>query len=111
MDAARETTEGEFSGMEAATEYAVLLFGYEAGVLTTPITRKNITTLKDFDSKWKDMLEAGEAQLLEGAGYQSKGVYRPAPDCRMHTNTADCFCPVCQRAISRVIEFYINSVK
>ena len=38
--------EGEFSGMEAATEYAVLLFGYEAGVLTTPITRKNITTLK-----------------------------------------------------------------
>ena len=72
---------------------------------------QNITTLKDFDSKWKDMLEAGEAQLLEGAGYQSKGVYRSAPDCRMHTNTADCFCPVCQRAISRVIEFYINSVK
>ena len=72
---------------------------------------QNITTLKDFDSKWKGMLEAGEAQLLEGAGYQSKGVYRPAPDCRMHTNTADCFCPVCQRAISRVIEFYINSVK
>ena len=38
--------EGEFSGMEADTEYAVLLFGYEAGVLTTPITRENITTLK-----------------------------------------------------------------
>lgn len=67
---------------------------------------QNITTLKDFDSKWKDMLDAGQAQLLEGAGYQSKGVYRPAPDCRMHTNKADCFCPVCQRAISRIIEFY-----
>ncbi len=38
--------EGEFSGMEADTEYAVLLFGYEAGVLTTKITRENITTLK-----------------------------------------------------------------
>lgn len=38
--------EGEFSGMEAGTEYAVLLFGYEAGVLTTKITRQNITTLK-----------------------------------------------------------------
>ena len=37
--------EGEFSGMEAHTEYAVLLFGYEAGVLTTKITRENITTL------------------------------------------------------------------
>ena len=67
---------------------------------------QNITTLKDFESKWKDMLDAGQAQLLEGAGYQSKGVWRPAADCRMHTNRADCFCPVCQRAISRIIEFY-----
>lgn len=67
---------------------------------------QNITTLKDFDSKWKDMLEGGEAQLLEGAGYQSKGVFRGAHDCRMHTNTAESFCPVCQRAISRLIEFY-----
>lgn len=67
---------------------------------------QNITTLYDFESKWKDMLEAGEAQLLEGAGYQSKGVYRGAEDCRMHTNKADAFCPVCQRAISRIIEFY-----
>ena len=72
---------------------------------------QNITTLKNFDSKWKDMLDAGQAQLLEGAGYQSKGVYRPAPDCRMHTNKADCFCPVCQRAISRIIEFYTVSRK
>lgn len=67
---------------------------------------QNITTLKDFESKWKDMYEAGEAQLLEGAGYQSKGVWRGAKDCRMHTNAADAFCPVCQRAISRLIEFY-----
>ena len=67
---------------------------------------QNITTLKDFASKWKDMLDAGQAQLLEGAGYQSKGVWRPAPDCRMHTNKADSFCPVCQRAIGRIIEFY-----
>ena len=72
---------------------------------------QNITTLKDFDSKWKDMLDAGQAQLLEGAGYQSKGVYRPAPDCRMHTNKADCFCPVCQRAISRIIDFYTTARK
>ena len=67
---------------------------------------QNITTLADFESKWKDMLEAGEAELLEGAGYQSKGVYRPAKDCRMHTNRPDSFCPVCQRAIARIIEFY-----
>ncbi len=67
---------------------------------------QNITTLADFQSKWKDMLDKGQAELLEGAGYQSKGVYRPAMDCRMHTNKAGCFCPVCQRAIARVIEFY-----
>lgn len=67
---------------------------------------QNITTMKDFDAKWKDMLDAGKAELLEGAGYQSKGVWRGAQDCRMHTNTADAFCPVCQRAISRLIEFY-----
>jgi hypothetical protein len=44
--------------------------------------------------------------VYEGAGYQSKGVYRPYPDCRMKTNAADAFCPVCQRAIARMIEFY-----
>ncbi len=66
---------------------------------------QNITTLFDFDSKWKDMLDSGEAQLLEGAGYQSKGVYRGSEDCRMHTNKAESFCPVCQRAIGRMIEF------
>ena len=67
---------------------------------------QNITTLADFESKWKDMLDAGQAELLEGAGYQSKGVYRPADDCRMRTYRPDHFCPVCQRAISRIIEFY-----
>ena len=41
--------EGTFSGMEADTEYAVLLFGYEAGTLTTKITRENIQTLKAGD--------------------------------------------------------------
>ena len=67
---------------------------------------QNITTLANFDAKWKDMLDAGQAQLIEGGGYQSKGVYRPADDCRMRTNRPDHFCPVCQRAISRIIYFY-----
>ena len=91
---------------------------------------QNISTLKDFDSKWKDMLPKGSGiptkptdvdvwekyrkgasmekyiGVYEGGGYQSKGVYRPYPDCRMKTNSAECFCPVCQRAIARLIEFY-----
>ena len=44
-----EDIEGTFSGMEADTEYAVLLFGYEAGTLTTKITREDIKTLKAGD--------------------------------------------------------------
>ena len=90
---------------------------------------QNITTLFDFESKWDDMLPkrvsiptppvegniwksfhegtdpASVVGVYEGAGYQSKGVYRPFPDCRMKTNAAEGFCPVCQRAIARIIEF------
>lgn len=66
----------------------------------------NITTLVDFESKWKDMVDSGEAGLFEGGGYMSKGIYRPREDCRMKSNTPPDFCPVCQRAISRMIDFY-----
>ena len=37
--------EGTFSGLEPSTEYAVLMFGYEAGVRTTSMVREDITTL------------------------------------------------------------------
>jgi hypothetical protein len=60
----------------------------------------------DFGSKWKDMMEVEGVGLFEGGGYMAKGVFRPADDCRMHTNTAPGFCPVCQRAISRMIDYY-----
>ena len=78
----------------------------------------NITTLVDFDSKWADMLPHGievpttvtpertenyTVGLYEGGGYLSKGIYRPADVCRMRNNTATRFCPVCERAIERVI--------
>jgi len=71
----------------------------------------NITTMADFGSKWKDMMDSGkwdEAQvgIHEGGGYMAKGVYRSREDCRMRTNTAPDFCPVCQRAINRMIDYY-----
>ena len=68
---------------------------------------QNITTMFDIESKWKVLVVSGEAGIFEGAGYQSKGVFRGAEDCRMHTNTAKQFCPVCQRAIERLIRFYL----
>jgi len=79
----------------------------------------NITTLVDFSSKWEDMLSpdipvptprtetySGKVGVFEGGGYMSKGIYSPAMDCRMKSNTPDEFCPVCQRAIQRVIDMY-----
>ena len=79
----------------------------------------NLTTLKDFGSKWKDMVSTdtpvptpstkayeGKIGAYEGAGYSMKGVYRPMHDCRMRTNENPEFCPVCQRAIQRLIDFY-----
>lgn len=47
-----------------------------------------------------------EVGLYEGAGYMSKGVFRPYPECRMKINEYPEFCPVCQSAIMDMIEFY-----
>lgn len=44
--------------------------------------------------------------VFEGAGYQTKGCYRPAQECRMKINDVLDFCPVCARAIRRITDFY-----
>ena len=85
---------------------------------------QNITTLVDFKSKWEDILPADvkvptevsdessasctHLGVYQGAGYSLKGIYRPSPDCRMRTNEAQAFCPVCQRSLQRLIDFYIK---
>lgn len=43
---------------------------------------------------------------FEGAGYASKGLYRPMLDCKMITNTSERFCRVCEAAIARMISHY-----
>lgn len=68
----------------------------------------NITTLVDFGSKWKDMEGVNGVGLYEGGGYRTKGVYRPVDTCRMRDNYHPTFCPVCQRAIQRIIDFYVG---
>ena len=67
---------------------------------------QNITTMADFSKKWKDLYEQGVVGLVEGGGYQTKGVWRAQEDCRMRTNAAPAFCPVCQRALRNIIDFY-----
>ncbi|MBN1925756.1 MAG: peptidase M64, partial [Prolixibacteraceae bacterium] len=76
----------------------------------------NITTLHDFDQKWKAMIEPGipvptprdsvyidKVGVFEGGGYQAKGVYSPVMTCWMKEAAAGKFCPVCQKAIEKVI--------
>ena len=70
---------------------------------------ENITTLVDFSSKWEDMKNpTSDVGLYEGAGYRTKGIYRPTFTCRMRENKFPKFCPVCERTILKVIDFYMN---
>jgi hypothetical protein len=77
----------------------------------------NITSLVDFDRKWKDMLPADtpvptpletpyvdKPGVFEGAGYLSKGMYRPVDHCMMRDLKS--FCPVCSRAILRMVDYW-----
>ncbi|HSW68141.1 MAG TPA: M64 family metallopeptidase [Bacteroidales bacterium] len=78
----------------------------------------NLTTLVDFDRKWKDMLKPETPVptpateefktmigVFEGGGYTSTGMFRPFYDCTMKSASFDNFCPVCKRAIERKIRF------
>ena len=79
----------------------------------------NITTLVDFSNKWGDMLNKKTPVptprqkqfehtigVFEGGGYEPKGMYSPHMDCLMKTFKGHEFCPVCQRAIERMILYY-----
>jgi len=46
--------------------------------------------------------------VYEGAGYASEGMYRSATDCRMFSKSLNQFCPICQQAINRKIDFEIR---
>lgn len=98
---------------------------YDSEVATENIYNKNtepyqanLTTLVDFDSKWKDMLSAdtkiptevnskniNAVGVYEGGGYQEKGIFRPYINCKMRALGYD-FCPVCQRTLTNVIKYY-----
>ncbi len=79
----------------------------------------NITTLVNFDAKWKDMMDKATPVptprekkyettigVFEGGGYEAEGIFSPHMDCLMKTFNGDKFCPVCQRAIERMILYY-----
>lgn len=110
----------QFGGL--ADEYFDSEVSYEEMLDTTKEPwNPNITTLVEFDGKWKPLISKGtpvptprnkkfkgETGVFEGGAYMSKGVYSPAMDCKMKTNTAKEFCPACQNAIKQMLELYIQ---
>ncbi len=79
----------------------------------------NLTTLIDFDSKWKHLLKKrtpiptppkkkylDKPGVFEGGGYVAKGVYRPAYDCLMKSFKGNKFCKACTEGIQNMIDFY-----
>ena len=62
----------------------------------TPIPTPRIETYKN------------DIGVFEGGGYLTKGMYSPAQDCRMRSNIPKGFCPVCERAIRQVVDFYVK---
>ena len=79
----------------------------------------NITTLVDFDKKWKYLLDKNTPiptpdteeyintlGVFEGGGYVAKGVYRPKQDCLMNSFQDIHFCKACEEAVINMILFY-----
>lgn len=81
----------------------------------------NITSLVDFEKKWKGMVnpgtpiptkpveglgkrDNGPIGAYEGAGYLAKGCFRPCTQCMMR-NYAD-FCPVCTKRLHEIFDLY-----
>lgn len=48
----------------------------------------------------------GKVGAFEGAGYVSKGMYRPMIDCIMFSKGKKPYCKVCENAIIRMIKYY-----
>ena len=79
----------------------------------------NITTMVDFNKKWKNMINENTPiptpdtkdyeetiGVFEGAGYVEKKVFRPRHDCSMKSIKSDYFCPVCSKAFIDMLNFY-----
>ena len=79
----------------------------------------NLTTLVDFDKKWKHLLTSDVPVptpdtdefdnilgVFEGGGYVAHGVFRPWRGCTMKEKVYDGFCPVCKEGFMKMFEYY-----
>jgi hypothetical protein len=69
---------------------------------------------REEQERMEALLDTGEnaaaVGAFEGAMYQAKGYYRPCADCMMFTRHRE-LCPVCRRAIERVIDLYAGPAR
>ena len=79
----------------------------------------NLTTLVNFDSKWKNLIPEGtpiptpaeekykdQIGVFEGGGYVGKGVYRPTINSIMNSFKSNEFNQVCKDVLQKVILMY-----
>ncbi|MDR1860880.1 MAG: IgA Peptidase M64 [Bacteroidales bacterium] len=108
-----------FAGL--ADEYYDASTGYDDEMYRLDVEpwEPNITTMTNFDAKWRSMLARktpvptprtekyrNTLGVFEGGGYRDKGVFSPMMDCRMRSNIAPGFCPVCIKAINDAIDLF-----
>lgn len=81
----------------------------------------NLSSGVDFERKWHRLIEHGtplptprssryanQVGMFEGGGYLGSGMYSPAMDCRMKSNEAENFCPVCTNALIARLAHYAD---
>ena len=81
------------AGIQIPTEPGALMKNYDLRRIWNTLNDKQ---KKEINSK---------LGVYEGAGYRTKKLYRPVQECRMRINECEEFCPVCCRAIVRMIDF------
>ncbi len=80
----------------------------------------NITTLKNFDAKWKKLVPdtvpvpspalpryENVVGAFEGGGYVARGIYRPMQTCIMKELSSP-FCVVCSKTLEKIMNFYLD---
>lgn len=103
-----------------ADEYVGTVTYETGGAAKAEPWEPNITALHDPAAlKWGDLVDpatpvptpmshAGKIGAFEGAGYESRGLYRSEASCIMGSRQVAGFCRVCQRAINRIIDLHTN---
>ena len=81
-----------------------------AALRKSGVSQASVDSLVKVNDKWlqeflKTRTYSGKVGSFEGAGYSTKGVYRPSVDCRMFSRSMTPFDPICRRAIARMIDF------